>query len=164
MRVTNMGAFQRLPVYRAKPLFTSLGQFDDSFEMPDEEVSVSDMSIPTSDQIDQQIIDESNSQTTTSEATPSQISPGSSSSSSSGGSSSTGFFGAVGNFFSSLFTPSTISAAAAAAKAAAAKHPGTVPVVPPAVPGALAPDTANLVLIGGATVVAVVLVSVLTRS
>ena len=38
MRVMNMGAFRRLPVYRAKPLFRGLGQFDDPFEMPADEL------------------------------------------------------------------------------------------------------------------------------
>jgi len=38
-----------------------------------------------------------------------------------------------------------------------------MPIVPPVAPGAISPDTSTLLLVGGVTVVGVVLVSVLTR-
>lgn len=170
LRVVNMGAFRSLPLYRTRSVFRSLGQGD--FIDPMGDLPTQDFSVPsvpdlsTTDQLNQELINEesASSKITTSETTPSNLQPSSKTpstpSSSSGG---TDILSSVGKFFASLFTPSNISAAAAAAKAASAKNPGTVPIVSPAAPGALSIDTSTLLLIGGATIAGVVVISVLLR-
>ncbi len=77
--------------------------------------------------------------------------------------SSPGFFQQVGGFFSSLFTPSNISAAAKIVRGTpAAPKPGAV--LPPAAASASAfSDPGTLLILGGITVAAVVGVSLLTR-
>ncbi len=77
-------------------------------------------------------------------------------------SSSPGFFQQVGNFFSSLFTPSNISAAAKIARGnPVAPKPGAA--LPAAVQASAFSDPGTLLILGGITVAAVVGVSLLTR-
>lgn len=77
-------------------------------------------------------------------------------------SSSPGFFQQVGNFFSSLFTPSNISAAAKIARGnPAAPKPGAA--LPAAVATSAFSDPGTLLVLGGITAAAVVGVSLLTR-